>query len=268
MIHPTAVVHPKAKVDSTVRVGPHSVIDEGVELGANCVLGPHVYLAGNTVIGSGNKFHSGAVIGDAPQDLKYKGEPTKLRIGNNNVFREHVTVHRSATLDEDTVIGSNCFLMAGCHVAHNCNLGNAIIIANGSLLGGHVHVEDRVLISGNCLIHQFCRLGTLSMMRGGAGISKDLPPFTVALEVNQICGLNVIGLRRAGFNPEQRLEVKQAYHILFRRDLRLESALAEAREKFSSPGAKMLIDFVAASKRGVCPDVSRAGGEADEEDGD
>lgn len=259
MIHPTAIVHPKAKLDSTVRVGPYAVIDEGVELGAECVVGPHVYLTGQTVIGARNTFHAGCVIGDAPQDLKYKGEPTGLRIGGSNVFRENVTVHRSATATEKTVVGSNCFLMANCHVAHNCQLADGIIIANGSMLAGHVIVENRAVISGACCVHQFVRIGTLALMQGLSGVSKDVPPFTIATAVNQICGLNVIGLRRAGFTPEHRLEVKQAYHTLFRRDNRLETALAEAREKYSSPAARTLIDFVAASKRGVCPDISRAG---------
>ena len=156
MIHPTAIIHPQARLDTTVQVGPYAVIDAGVELGAHCIVGPHVYLTGVTKIGSHNKFHAGCVIGDAPQDLKYKDDPTRLRIpGNHNVFREHFTVHRSAKVGEETIIGSNNFLMAHCHVGHNCRLGDHIIIANGALLAGHVEVQDRAFISGNCLIHQF-----------------------------------------------------------------------------------------------------------------
>ena len=151
MIHPTAIIHPKAKLDSTVRVGPYAVIDEGVELGADCVVGPHVYLTGLTTIGADNRFHAGCVIGDAPQDLKYKDEPTRLRIGDHNVFREHVTVHRSTKPDAETVIGSHNFFMANAHVAHNCIIGDHVIMANGALLGGHVEVQDRAFISGNCL---------------------------------------------------------------------------------------------------------------------
>src|SRR5580698_2250804 len=141
MIHPTAIIHPKAKLDSSVRVGPYAVIDEGVELGANCIIGPHVYLTGLAKIGAGNKFHAGCVIGDAPQDLKYKGEPTRLRIGDKNVFREHVTIHRSTTADGETTVGSNNFFMASSHVGHNCNVGDHVILANGAMLGGHASVQ-------------------------------------------------------------------------------------------------------------------------------
>ena len=264
MIHATAVVHPKAKLDSTVEVGPYAIIDEGVEVGAHCVIGPHAYLTGKTVIGTGNRFYAGCVIGEAPQDLKYKAEPTGLRIGKDNVFREHFTVHRSNKIEENTVIGSNNFLMVNSHVAHNCQLGNGIIIANGALLAGHVTIEDRVLISGNCCIHQFVRIGTMAMMQGMSAISKDLPPFTVAQRGNEICGLNIIGLRRAGFTNEERLELKQLYHALFRSDQNLSSAINIAREKFQTGPAKRMLDFVATSERGVCSDVSRIQPEAEE----
>ena len=137
MIHPTAIIHPKAKLDPSVRVGPYVVIDEGVELGPQCVIGPHVYLTGLTVIGAHNRFHAGCVIGDAPQDLKYDGKPTRLRIGDHNVFREQFSVHRSTTADGETVIGSHNFLMVNAHVAHNCRVGDHVILANGVALGGH-----------------------------------------------------------------------------------------------------------------------------------
>jgi len=264
MIHPTAIVHPKAKLDPTVQVGPYAVIAEGVEIGAQCVLGPHVYLTGLTTLGARNRFHAGCVIGDAPQDLKYDGQPTRLRIGDDNVFREHVTVHRSNKIGEETVIGSHNFLMAHSHVAHNCHLGNQVILANGALLGGHVTVNDRAFISGNCLVHQFCRVGTLALMQGGAAISQDLPPFTIARGDNGICGLNVVGLRRAGFTAEQRLELKQLYHALFRGGQNLRDAAAAAQESFSSPAATVLLDFLAGAKRGVCADVGHnATGEAE-----
>ncbi|MDB6122994.1 MAG: Acyl-[acyl-carrier-protein]--UDP-N-acetylglucosamine O-acyltransferase [Pedosphaera sp.] len=258
MIHPTAIIHPKAKLDPTVKVGPYAVIDEHVSMGANCVVGPHVHLTGVITIGAANHFHTGCVIGDAPQDLKYKGEPTRVRIGDHNVFREHVTVHRSNKLEEDTVIGSNNFLMAHSHAGHNCALGNHIIIANGALLGGHVIVADRAFISGNCLAHQFTRIGTLALMQGGSAISKDLPPFTIATHNNTICGLNVVGMRRAGYSAEDRLQVKKAYKILFRSGENLRRALATAQKEFTNPAVKILLDFVAASKRGVCADSSRS----------
>lgn len=264
MIHPTAVIHPGAKLDSTVQVGPYAVIDAGVEIGANCIVGPHAYLTGKTRIGLNNKFFAGAVIGEAPQDLKYKGAPSGLRIGDYNVFREYVTVHRANLEADQTVIGSHNLLMAHCHIAHDCRLGNYVIVANGALVGGHVHIGDRVLISGNCLVHQFVRVGTLAMMQGGSAISKDLPPFTVARGDNSICGLNTIGLRRAEFDPAIRLELKQLYRALFRSGLNLRKAVTSARGQFASEPARVMIDFIAATKRGVCFDAG-ATAEAEEE---
>jgi UDP-N-acetylglucosamine acyltransferase len=260
MIHPTAIIHPKAKLDSTVRVGPYAVIDEGVELGAACAVGPHVYLTGLTTIGKGNHFHAGCVIGDAPQDLKYKGEPARLRIGDDNVFREHFTVHRSAKVGEETVIGSHNFFMHHSHVAHNCIIGDHVIIAGGALLAGHVTVQNRAFISGNCVLHQFTRVGTLAMMQGKSGISQDLPPFTIAVRENELSGLNLVGLRRAGFTAEQRLELKRLYHALFRSGLNIRDAVTSARKEFSSSTAAVLLDFVAASRRGVCGDPGRGSG--------
>ena len=250
-----AVLHPKAQIDPTASVGPFAVIDEHVVIGANCRIGPHVHLTGHTRIGSGNHFHAGCVIGDAPQDLKYTDAPTRLLIGDQNVFREHVTVHRSNQAAEDTVIGSHCFLMAHCHVGHNCRLGDHVIIVNGALLAGHVQIDDRAFISGNCLIHQFTRVGTLALMQGRAGIGKDLPPYTIARGVNGICGLNVVGLRRAGFTVEQRLELKRLYHLIFRSGRLMKNALEEAARIFTSASARTMIDFVASAKRGVCMDT-------------
>ena len=265
VIHPTAIIHPKAKLDSTVCVGPYAVIDERVELGADCVVGPHVYLTGLTTAGTHNVFHAGCVIGDEPQDLKYQGEPTRVRIGDHNVIREHATVHRSSKPDEETIIGSHNFLMANSHVGHNCQLGDHTIIANGVLLAGYAEVQDRAFLSGNSVVHQFCRVGTLALMQGGSAISQDLPPFTVALRGNEICGLNVIGLRRAGFTAEQRLELKRLYHALFRSGKNLRAAVEEAQKSFTSPTAKTLLDFVAEAKRGVCADVGRAAGDNEDE---
>jgi UDP-N-acetylglucosamine acyltransferase len=257
MIHPTAIIHPSAKLDPTVRVGPYAVIDANVELGADCMVGPHVHLTGWTKIGVGNKFHAGCVIGDAPQDLKYKDEPTRLVIGDRNVFREHVTVNRATNPEAATVVGSNNFIMASAHIGHNCAVGSHVIMANCAMLGGHVTVQDRAFISGACLVHQFTRVGTLAIMQGGAGVSKDVPPFTVAHGINGICGLNVIGLRRAGFTAEQRLELKRLYHALFRSGKNFGDAVAEARENFSSPGAKVMLEFISTAKRGLCADVGR-----------
>jgi len=265
MIHPTAIIHPSAKLGANVRVGPNAVIDADVALGADCVVGPHVYLTGVTTIGAGNHFHAGCVIGDAPQDLKYRGEPTRVEIGDRNVFRENVTVNR-ATKEGATVVGADNFFMANAHIAHNCVVGNHVIFANSATLGGHAVVQDRAFLSGSCLVHQFCRVGTLAIMQGGSAISKDLPPFTIALRVNEICGLNIIGLRRAGFSAADRLELKQLYHALFRGGKNLRAAVAEASEKFTTTGAQQLLEFVAAAKRGVCADTGHAGGHAEEKE--
>ena len=239
-----------------MQVGPYAVIDEGVRLGANCVVGPYVYLTGDTVIGEGNRFFAGSVVGEAPQDLKYRGENTALRMGDNNRIRENATVHRSAKPGCATVVGSNNLLMAGCHVAHDCVVGNFVILANGALLGGHVEVGDRAVISGNCLVHQFVRVGTLAMMQGGSAISQDLPPYTVAMGDNTLCGLNTIGLRRAGMTPAERLELKQLYRALFRSHLALRNAVEQAETTFSSAPARKFLEFVKATRRGICGDIS------------
>jgi UDP-N-acetylglucosamine acyltransferase len=265
MIHPTAIIHPQAKLDATVRVGPYAVIDADVELGADCVVGPHVYLTGITKIGVGNKFHASCVIGDAPQDLKYKDEPTCLRIGDQNIFREHVTIHRATKPGEETIIGTHNYFMTGAHVGHNCTVGNHVIMVNGSALGGHVTVQDRALLSAHSAVHQFRRIGTLALIQGSAVVTQDLTPFTIATRVNVICGLNVVGMRRAGFTAEQRLELKKLYHLLFRGGKNMSIALAEAREKFSSAPAKILMDFVAGAKHGVCADIGRAMNKSEDE---
>lgn len=266
MIHPSAIVDPKSRIAENVVIGPCAVIDAGVSVGAGCRIGPHVHLTGQTTIGANNVFHSGCVIGDAPQDLKYKGEPTRVTIGADNVFREHVTVHRSNKLAEDTIIGSNNFFMANSHVGHNCQVGNSVILANGALLGGHVQVADRAFISGNCMVHQFVRIGTLVLMQGGSGVSKDVPPYTIVTGINSICGLNIVGLRRAGFTAAQRMELKRIYHALFRSRHHFSAAFQVAQAEFTSDVAKGMLDFIAQSKRGVCLESSEKSGgtEADE----
>jgi UDP-N-acetylglucosamine acyltransferase len=256
MIHRTAIIADGAEVDPTCEVGPYAIIDGQVTIGAGCRVGPHVHLTGLTQIGANNVFHTGCVIGDAPQDLKYKDEPTSLRIGDGNTFREHVTIHRSAKLFEETVIGSGNYLMAASHVGHNSVFGNNIIVANGALIAGHVTVQDRVFISGNCLIHQFTRVGTLALMQGGSAISKDLPPFTIARGDNHICGLNIIGLRRAGVTAQERLELKKLYRAIFRNGHSIRSATDHAFGEFSGERARVMLEFVRASKRGVCTDVA------------
>ena len=254
MIHPTAIIDSTANIHETAEIGPYAVIEKSVIVGPRCRLGPYVYVLGETQIGEGNVFHAGCVIGDAPQDLKYKGAPTRLVIGDCNVFREQVTIHRSNKMEEDTVIGSNNLFMANAHVGHNCRIGDYVTMANGALLGGHVVINDRAFISGNCLVHQFVRVGMLAMMQGSAAISMDLPPFLMARSTNSVCGLNVVGLRRAGFSADQRLELKRLYHLLFRGNQKMAAALESARQEYTYDSSRLLVDFVAASKRGVCRD--------------
>lgn len=256
MIHPAAIVSPQAKLDPTVQVGPYAIIDAGVTLGAHCIVGPHVYLTGQTTIGAGNRFHAGCVIGDAPQDLKYDGAPTRVRIGDNNVFREHVTVHRATKIDGETVIGSNNLLMSNVHIGHNSHLHNHVILASGVLLAGHVEIFDRAFLSGNAAVHQFVRVGTLAMMQGLSGVTQDLPPFAVSRAMNEMCGLNVVGMRRAGINAADRLEVKKLYRDLFRSGKNLRTAIAEAQGKFTGESARTMLEFVAAAKRGVVADCT------------
>jgi UDP-N-acetylglucosamine acyltransferase len=260
------VISPKAQIDPTANIGPGAVIDGEVTVGAGCEVGPHVYLTGWTRIGANNRFHAGCVIGDAPQDLKYKNERTGVIIGDDNVFREGVTVHRSAKVDEATVIGSHNYLMVNAHIGHNGAVGNHVIIANGALLAGHVEVGDRAFISGNCLIHQFTRIGTLAMMQGGAGVGRDLPPFTIAYGVNNIIGLNVVGLRRAGIKPEERLELKRLYQALFRSGRNLTEAAAAAQAQFNGAASRTMLDFVGSTKRGICLHRARRGQSHDDID--
>lgn len=252
MIHPTAIIARGAEVDPGVEVGPYAVIEAGVVIGPGCVLGPHVHLLGRTVIGRGNRFHTGAVIGDAPQDLRYAGAPTRLVIGDDNCFREQVTVHRATDPEGETRIGSHCYLMANSHVGHNSTLGDHVILANGAALGGHVTVEDRAFLSGNCLVHQFVRVGRIALMQGGSAVSKDLPPYTIARGGNGLAGLNVVGLRRAGLSAAERLELRRLYHALLLGAAPLPERLAAAEPLVESSWGRFLVEFVRQSRRGCC----------------
>lgn len=252
MIHPTAIIDPKAKLDSSVAVGPYSVIEAGVEIGKGSRIGPHCHFLGNTSIGSDNIFHAGCVIGDAPQDLSFKGLVTELKIGSGNIFREHVTVHRSAKQESATEIGEGNFFLANCHVAHNCKIGNHVVVVNGVLLAGYVEIEDRAFIGGACAIHQFCRIGTLAMLRGVSRITKDVPPYCMAVENNELVGLNSVGLKRAGFSLEQRSSLKEAYATLFGKGLNLSQALEAINKSKHTLEVEHLLRFIRHSKRGIC----------------
>lgn len=226
-IHPTAIISPEAELADAVEVGAFAVIEGKIKIGPGCIIRPGAYLFGTVVMGQGNVVFSGAVLGEQPQHLKYKGEPTSVQIGDFNIFREHVTVHRGTTHSMKTVIGSHNFLMAGAHVAHDSVIGDRCILTNGSLVAGHCILEDNVIISGNSAVHQFCRVGRLALLSGLSASTKDIPPFVVQQGIDCVAGLNVIGMRRAGLSLEQLTAIKQAFRILYRDGLVLPAALVK-----------------------------------------
>lgn len=253
MIHPTAVIGAKVELGENVFVGPCAVIDEEVKIGDLCRIGPHVYLTGKTELGEANILHSGCVIGDSPQDARYSGDSAKTIIGSRNTFREHVTIHRSNTEQEATTIGSDNLFMAGSHVGHNAKIGNHVVLANSALIGGHAVIEDNVFIGGNASIHQFVRIGRLAFLQGNSGLSQDLPPFLIACKINELGGLNTVGLRRAAISPEDRLQLKKLYHALFRQGLPISVAVEQAKKQFAGePLCQELLAFIRRSGRGVC----------------
>ena len=265
-IHSTASVDPQATLGQDVDVGPFAVIEAGVHIGDRCVIGPHAVIRRYTTMGAGCRVHPGACIGDDPQDLGFKGGESFVRIGANCVMREGVTIHRGSKEGTETVMGDGCFLMANSHLAHNVKMGNNVILANGVLLAGYVEVGDRVFISGNAAVHQFARVGTLAMVGGLGAISKDVPPYCTTRNSRQNCvaGLNVVGMRRAGFNPADRLAVRQAFKLLYRSGLNVSQAVERLRTEFPEGPVRVFWEFVEASKRGICP----YGGGDEEESGD
>lgn len=250
-IHPTALIDPSAQIDPSTTVGPFTVIGPDVIIGKNNKIGPHCVIE-NTTMGDDNEIIASAFIGVKPQDLSYKGEPTRVTMGSGNQIRECVTIHRSTHLDSPTSIGDGCLLMANVHVAHDCHLGNHIIIANSTGIAGHVTVEDRVVMSGMVGIHQFARIGTMAMLSGGAMIPLDIPPYCIAQgERARLVGLNVVGMRRGGLTRESMTQIKRAYKLLFRSGKRLDDSIAELEAQNPCPEVRHMIDFCKASKRGV-----------------
>ncbi len=251
-IHPTAVVSPAAEIHPEADIGPYVVIDGRVRVGARTRVMAHAFLTGSTEIGEDNVIHPGAVIGHEPQDLAFGRQESYLRIGNRNVFREHSQVHRATTPGSATVLGDDNYLMHNAHVAHNCTLGNRIIIAGGALVAGHCVVEDGVFISGNCVVHQYVRIGRLAVLRGLSRASRDVPPFCIMDETHTVRGTNVVGLRRASFGPERVRAVRRALRVLFAGPTNLTQAMArvEADGPLTQDVAHQLA-FIRASKRGV-----------------
>jgi UDP-N-acetylglucosamine acyltransferase len=264
-IHPTAIVAPEAELHETVEVGPYSVIGPQVTVGAGTRIGPHVVIEGRTTIGERNRIFQFAAIGAIPQDLKYRGEPSRLVIGNDNRIREFTTIHIGTEGGGGvTTIGDGNLLMNFSHVAHDCRIGNRCILANGATLAGHVVLEDYVIVGGLAAVHQFVRLGESAMLGGGAMVVQDVPPFCIVQgDRAGLVGVNVEGLRRRGFSPETTRAIRGAYRTLFRSGLPLREAAARARADAPGiPEVEHLVRFVETSRRGICR--VRAG--VDEED--
>jgi len=254
MIHETAIVDAGAELGDNVSVGPFTTIEANVRIGDGCVIGPRVSVLPFTTLGADCTVHAGAVLGDVPQDLKFEACESQAVVGRGCIIREGVTIHRGLAPGSVTEIGEECFLMGFSHYAHNVRLGRHVIVANGTLLAGHVEVGDRAFISGNCLMHQFVRVGRVAMLGGGCAVSKDVPPFCTVRPVsfNCVVGLNVVGMRRAGLSPEERLDVKRAVGFLYRSGLNVRQAVAKIRSCCNGASAMQLCEFIEASERGLC----------------
>ena len=254
MIHQTAIIDSQAELASGVEVGPYSIIGPQVKIGRNTTIGPHVVIDGWTHIGEGCTVFQFASIGALPQDLKYKGEESWVIMGNNNTIREFVTINRGTSWSQGkTTIGNNNFFMAYSHVAHDCKIGNHVILANAATLAGHITIEDCAIVGGLVGVHQFVRLGCHSIIGGGSGVNKDVPPYMMANgQRAKLYGLNTTGLQRHHFSEEALTNLKKAYRIIFRSGLTLEKASDQlAHEVENSPEVKHLIHFIESSERGI-----------------
>jgi UDP-N-acetylglucosamine acyltransferase len=256
MIHPTALVDPKAEIGENVDIGPYSVIEKGVSLGERTKIGPHVVVREGTQIGKRCQIYQFSSVGEAPQATAYRGEPTLLQIGDHNIVREYVTLHRGSVKGGGkTVLGNENFIMAYSHIAHDCQVGNHVVMANGATLGGHILIEDHAIIGGLAAIHQFCRIGTHAMVSGLTGVSQDISPYMMAAgDRAKLYGLNSVGLRRHQFSEQEIKALKKAYRIIFRSGLPLAKAIKAVEEDdiFQIPKVQHLLQFIQHSKRGIC----------------
>jgi UDP-N-acetylglucosamine acyltransferase len=253
-IHPTAIVDPKAQLAADVEIGPNCVIEAGVTIGARTKIGPMVHIQGTTVIGEDNQIYTGATIGFPPQYLGFDGSATKTVIGNRNVIREYGNIHRALNDASVTSIGDDNFFMAFAHVAHDCHVGNRVILANGALLAGHVTVGDRAFISGNAVVHQFCRIGRMAMLGGLCGALKDIPPFCTALGAPAtLRKLNLVGLRRAGVSAATCMELRRLYREIHLSEKLLSEVVRSIDVTTLSPEGREFVEFYRTSKRGVTP---------------
>lgn len=253
MIHDTAIIHPSAQIHETTIVEAYAVVGENAVIGAGSQIGHHALIGRETTLGQNNHVFNHASIGSDPQDKKYQNEPTTLTIGNNNTFREFVTINRGTVQDQGkTVIGSDNWIMAYCHIAHDCMLGNNIIMANNASLAGHIEIDDHVILGGFTLIYQFCRLGRNCFTAFGAHVNKDIPPFVMAAGMPaEARGLNQEGLKRHGFSEDTVRALKKTYRTLFKREDTLETAIEQARAESDDPHALAMIDFIGGGRHGM-----------------
>lgn len=255
MIHQTAIVDPKAEIGEEIEIGPYCVIERDVSIGNGTVIGSHVVIREGTKIGERCKIFQFASIGEIPQALAFKGEKTSISIGNENIIREFVTLHRGTSKGGgETLIGNNNFFMAYSHVAHDCRIGNQVVLANGATLAGHILIEDYAIIGGLSAVHQFCRIGTHAFISGLTGVTLDIPPFMLAAGNRaKLFGLNTVGLKRHQFKEETIRALKKAYRIIFRSSLTLEKAIKKIMEDdiFQTSEVQHLIDFIQHTKRGI-----------------
>jgi UDP-N-acetylglucosamine acyltransferase len=271
-VHPTARVAPTARIASgaeigaDVEIGEFSIVEDEVSIGEGCRLESHVVVKRWTTLGRGNRVSVGTVLGTDPLDKNFGGERSYLRIGNQNVIREHYTISRGTEPESETVIGDRNYIMTSGHIAHNCRLGSDNVVASCALVAGYVEIGDRAFLSGGVVVHQFSKIGDLAMIGGNTRVNKDVPPYFLYSGFDvEPCGVNSVGLRRAGFSPKEIAALKRAYRLLFRSSLGLPAALDRISEEGLGPQADRLVAFIRASKRGICRRSSnRVGPEASE----
>lgn len=254
MIDSTASIHPSAQIGEGTSVGAHVIIGEHVKIGAGCEVRANAVITGHTKIGDRNQVGYGAIIGAEPQDASYKGAKSFVEIGDDNIFREYVTIHRGTKEGSVTKLGNKNFLMVGVHIAHNCEVGNHVTIVNNVLLAGYVQVKDRAFLGGAVVVHQFTRIGQLAMVRGQTRLGMDLPPFYMAVATNTVCGLNRVGLRRAGYNLERRKMIQRAYELMYHEGLNRAQAIeamGQGAEGLSEE-VQLIREFVSTTTRGIC----------------
>jgi UDP-N-acetylglucosamine acyltransferase len=258
LIHPTAIVDPQADIHPTVSLGPHVVIEGAVRIAAGCKLGPGAFILGNTEIGANCVIHAHAVLGDLPQDKAYTGETSFLKIGSGCVFREGATAHRGTGAGSTTVIGNNCMFMTNSHIGHNCTIADDVMLVSGALVGGHCRIGRRAVISGGAAVHQFVRIGDIAVVAGMSLVTQDVPPFAMTDRAGCVVGINFVGMRRAGMSIEERNEIKQALHVIYRSGMNHQAVLAALDEKMRTSAGRRLLEFLQpTSKRGIAKSVER-----------